>query len=331
VTDFASAYGASGVNSTALDMAKWMLNYRDASVGGSDAINLLTTRAVLTTGDTTGYALGLGVGEWRGQRLYSHAGGETSHRTFFTWFPDIQSGVFVSSNHPAFSTAVWSDIAGAFFGELLDPESDIDADQADEHATASADSAVAASTRHRAPTAAQLDAISGTYRFIGGSLLIEYTVEDGELFGQATNQPRFALTATSDSTFDFIGVEASVTFHYEDDGSVKRATHHQGPDSPLEKVEVPDLTAEQLEVYAGRYYNEELQTVYTLEVVDGKLTAHHVKYDPFTFEHVQADQFTGSEWFMSQVKFDRDPTGAVSGFMASNGRTRDVWFGRMTR
>jgi hypothetical protein len=288
---------------------------------------------VLTTGDTTGYALGLGVSDWRGQRLYSHAGGETSHRTFFTWFPDIQSGVFVSSNHPAFSTGVWSDIAEAFFGELLEPEADDD-DNAelavgDDATTAAADSAVAASTRRSTPTAAQLEAIAGTYSFVGAPLLIEYTVENGELFGQATSQPRFALTATSDSTFDFIGVEASVTFHYEEDGSVKRATHHQGPDSRLEKVEAPDLTAEQLEAFAGRYYNEELQTVYTISVVDGKLTAHHVKYDPFTFEHVRDDEFTGSEWFMSQVKFDRDPTGAVSGFMAANGRTRNVWFGRM--
>ncbi len=314
VTDFASAYGASGVNTTAGDITKWMLNFRDAKVGGPEAIEALTTRGILTSGDTTDYALGLGVRRWRGQMLYTHTGGETSHRTWFGWFPDIQSGLFFSSNHPAFSLGMWTDLAEAFFGESLEPE--VEEEPAD-------------SVVHSMPTAARLEAIAGTWQFIGAPLMIEYSVEDGELFAQATNQPKFKVEPTSDSTFAFVGVQATVTFHFDDDGTVSRATHHQGPDSPMEKVVVPELTPDQLKGYAGRFWSEELETLVTVVLDDSTLMAHHRRLEPFKLTHTVDDEFAAGMWAYGTVRFARDPDGTVSGFLSGNGRTRDVWFRRL--
>ena len=311
VTDFASTHGASGVNTTALDITKWMANFRDGTVGGKEVIESLTTRGILTTGDTTNYALGLGVRTWRGQKLYTHTGGETSHRTYFGYFPDIDSGIFFSGNNPSFTLGMWTDFAEAFFGEYLDPEEE---DEEGEHSM---------------PTAEQLEAISGTWKFVAGPLKIDYTVEDGNLFAQTTNQPKFAVNPTSDSTFTFVGVAASVTFHFESDGTTTRATHHQGPDSAMEKIEATDLTEDQLKEFTGRFYNEELQTIYSVKFEEGKLMAHHRRYEPFGFTHSVDDEFAGGMWFLGNIKYDRDPTGAISGFMASNGRTRDVWFEKM--
>lgn len=315
VTDFAEAYGASGVNSTASDMTKWMLNFRDGTVGRMEAIDALTTRGILTTGDTTGYALGLGVREWRGRQLYTHTGGETSHRTWFGYFPEIESGLFFSSNNPSFALGIWTDIAGAFFSEHLEPVPE------DEPAD---------SASHSMPSAEQLEAIAGTWKFVGAPLRIEYTLEDGELFAQATNQPRFKVEPTSDSTFAFVGVQAAVTFHFEPDGSTTRATHHQGPDSPMEKIVAPPITPEALGEYAGRFYSDELETTYTLKVnEEGKLMAHHRRYEPFGVSHVGGDEFAGGQWFLGSIEFTRDPTGRVIGFEGGNGRTRGVWFRRL--
>ncbi|MFT4604410.1 MAG: CubicO group peptidase (beta-lactamase class C family) [Rhodothermales bacterium] len=313
---FGEGYGATGVNSTASDMTRWMMNFRDGTVGGLAAIDALTTRGVLTSGDTTGYALGLGVRDWRGQQLFTHTGGETSHRTYFGYFPEIESGLFFSSNNPAFSLGMWSDIAGAFFAEHLEPleEEETPAD----------------SLARSAPSAERLQAIAGTWKFVGAPLRIEYTVEGQELFAQATDQPRFKVEPTSDSTFTFVGLQASVTFHFESDGTTTRATHHQGPDSPMEKATAPAITPEALSAYSGRFINDELETIYTLKVnEDGKLMAHHRRYDPFVVSHVEGDEFAGGQWFLSSIKFDRDPTGHVVGFEGGNGRTRGVWFKRM--
>lgn len=314
VIDFAEAYGASSVNTTAQDITKWMLNYRDMTVGGEEAIDAITTRGILSSGDTTGYGLGLGVRTWRGQRIWSHTGGETAHRTWFGYFPDIESGMFISSANPAYSNGMWSDIAEAWFEEYLEVEETEEEETAPDSASAM-------------PTAEQLDAISGLYQFTGALLQIEYTVEDGKLYAQATNQPRFEVRPTSDSTFVFVGVpNASVTFHYEEDGSVKRGTHHQGPDSPLERIEVseegPDLTE-----YQGRFWSAELETLYTLKLnEEGELQAHHRWIDAFGLTHVTEEQFSGGQWFLGQIEFQRAPDGNVSGFTGGNGRTRGVWF-----
>lgn len=225
VMDFASIYGASSVNSTALDMTRWMANFRDGTVGGPEAVASLTTKGILTSGDTLNYALGLTVRKWRGRTLFTHTGGETSHRTWFGYFPEIDGGVFFSSNHPSFSLAIWTDIAGAFFADRLGPDAPVEA------------------------------------------------------------TPEVADTTST-----------------------------------------PPLTVEQLGAYAGRYYNEELETRYTLYVEGGKLMGRHRRVDPFPITHEKGESFKGGAWFFSSLTFDRDPAGAVTGFMAANSRTRGVWF-----
>jgi len=315
VHDLPEAYGASGVNTTALDIAKWMLNYRDRKVGGDAAIDAITTRGVLTTGDTTGYGLGLSVSTWRGLTRWSHTGGETAHRTYFAYLPDIESGLFISSANPAYGNGVAPTIAEAWFEEFLEPEEEPQADEIE--------------ADHTMPTTEQMEAIAGKWQFIGAPLQIVYSVEDGNMYAQATNQPRFEVKPTSDSTFTFVGVPASVTFHFEEDGTVTRATHHQGQNAAMEKVVAEPITVETLAEYEGRYYCEELETMYTLKVIDGKLMAHNRWVDAFPFTHVKNEVFAGGEWFLSSITFDRDPSGTVTGFMGGNTRTRNVWFERM--
>jgi CubicO group peptidase (beta-lactamase class C family) len=120
--DLAASAGAGGIYTTFRDMTRWMLNYRDATVGGSETIELLTTRNILANGDTTGYGLGIGVGTVRGQTVYRHTGGDTAHRTYFSYFPELESGVFLSSNNATFAFASAQEIEELFFGDRLDPE-----------------------------------------------------------------------------------------------------------------------------------------------------------------------------------------------------------------
>lgn len=94
----------------------------------------------------------------------------------------------------------------------------------------------------------------------------------------------------------------------------------------MEKVTPDPLSEAQLVAFEGRYFNAELETFYTLRVEEGKLMAHHRRLEPFGLTHVEGDEFSGGMWFMGSVRFHRDPDGSVSGFLAGNGRTRDVWF-----
>ena len=132
--DLAASAGAGGVYTTVDDLTRWMLNYRDAALGGPEAIEAIATTAVLESGDSTGYGLGLGLGELRGRTLYSHTGGDVSHRAYLGYYPELETGVIVMSNNAAFDLSVGGDIAEMFFPDRFDAaegEDEAEADAAD--------------------------------------------------------------------------------------------------------------------------------------------------------------------------------------------------------
>jgi len=120
--DLPASAGAGGIYTTVEDISKWMLNYRDHTLGGLEAIEAMTTNTVLASGDSTDYGLGLALAKHRGRTLWTHTGGDVAHRTYFGWYPELESGVFVSSNNATFSTGVGRPLAEAFFGDEMEAE-----------------------------------------------------------------------------------------------------------------------------------------------------------------------------------------------------------------
>jgi CubicO group peptidase (beta-lactamase class C family) len=314
VHDLAASYGAGGIYTTVADLARWMLNYRDATLGGRGAIEAITTNTILEKGDSTGYGLGLGIGTFRGRRRYAHTGGDVAHRAYFGYYPELASGVIILSNNGAFDLGVGSEIALAFFGDRFEPE-------------AEGDTAAAADMSE-----ARMRAIAGDWRIVGptASLDIVYTVDDGSLYAQATNQPRFRLTPTSDSTARFNGVEATVTFHFKADATVDSATHLQGRPVPMIRVVKVKLSASQLAEFAGGYYSEELDTGLEVALEGDSLVARNYRMEPFTLSHRDGLEFSGGFPFAT-ITFQRAGNGRITGFMAANGRTKNVWFRAVRR
>ena len=76
--------------------------------------------------------------------------------------------------------------------------------------------------------------------------------------------------------------------------------------------------------YAGRFYSDELETRYTLEVVNDTLTAHHQRHDDLKLTPVKADVLETR--ILGTLEFVRDNSGKVVGFKASNGRVRNLAF-----
>ena len=54
-----------------------------------------------------------------GRTLYSHTGGDISHRAYLSYLPELESGVIVMSNHAGFDLGVGGRIARIFFGGRL--------------------------------------------------------------------------------------------------------------------------------------------------------------------------------------------------------------------
>ena len=86
-----------------------------------------------------------------------------------------------------------------------------------------------------------------------------------------------------------------------------------------------DLTNEQLDAYAGRYYSEELQAFYTIAVKESHLVFTHVNpptASPLNTNGPDVFFFSGFE-----MRFMRDTKGEVTGFTFQSGRgVKNIFF-----
>lgn len=312
--DLGASAGAGGIYTTWPDMTKWMLNYTNATVGGPETIELLTTRNVLVDGDTTGYAKGIGVNERRGQRRFTHTGGDIAHRTYFSYFPDLQAGIFMSSNNASFGSIYGTmvpELEELFFGDRLDPLEEEE------------EGAEPETTEGEMMSVERMEAIAGDWLLVTQDWPIELTTEDGQLFAQARGQGRFPLLTTSDTTATFAQASISVVFHFDGE-QVDSATFTQGRVQPMIRYEVAADAAELTDL-AGRYYSRELEVWLDIGVEDDGLVLQLLRGEPMELTHRNGLSFTGPQPYAT-VDFQVADNGDVTGLIAGNGRTKGILF-----
>ena len=315
--DLAASAGAGGVYTTVDDLHSWMLNFRDATLGGPEAIEAMTTTAVLESGDSTEYGLGLGLDELGGRTLYWHTGGDISHRAYLGYLPELESGVILMSNNAGFDLSLGEPIARLFFGDELEPEETAEGDETDTEGTMSEE---------------RKQVIAGDWVLEVQGLTIPMTVavEDGEVYIEFTGLDRTAAQATSDSTVTIAAADATFTFRAEPDGSVTSGVATQsGVEMTMRRAEKTVLTEDDLQGYAGRYFSEELETFMRIAVEDGGLVLHQLGQTPQPLTHVSGEGFSAEAFHLNEVAFQRAGSSSVTGFTVSNGRTKGVLFAKM--
>ncbi len=322
--DLGASMGAGGIYSTVDDLAEWMANFASHRVGPADAFQRMTTRNVLTDGDTTDYGLGLFVDEYRGLHRVHHGGADMAHRSMIEFFPALNAGVIAESNNATFDAAgIANDVAEAFFGEHMEPEDD---DEAGGQATVA----------HTAPfdpdsyQPADFEPLEGRYALDAApQFILSFFVENDTLWTRATGQPKAQIEPTSDSTFRLLVVDASVTFHRNPDGTADSLTLHQNGNHVARKLEgeLWEPTPEALEAYTGRWFSEELQTFYHVAVEDSTLVIRHRRYeDPLQLSPGdEPDHFSGT-FPVATAEFVRNDAGEIVALLVGSGRTRDVRF-----
>ncbi len=141
------------------------------------------------------------------------------------------------------------------------------------------------------------------------------------------------VTLGNSAGFDAAGVAAQVAQAFFGDamtapasGAAPGPAPAAGPASRPEPWR-PDSAA--LAAYAGRWYSDELEAVYTLVVRDGRLVARHRRHGDLPLTPVERDAFTAGQWFIDRVRFERDPSGTPAVMRLSSGRALGVRFARM--
>ena len=326
IGDLGGAVGAGGMYSTIADLQTWVENYANPRVGTPEIFDEMMTSFVLTNGEETGYGYGLSVDEQRGLKRVHHGGADVAHRSQLVYYPEINAGVTVQSNHAQFGSNVAFELAAQFFEDAMEVEED-DAGAGGDEADAERD------FDPDAYDPEDFDEFVGRYALDAApTFILTFTREDDTFYVQATGQQRLEIIPTSDSTFSLLAVEASITFLRGEDGAVNGAILHQNGDQRATRLaddgaaEEWAPTTEDLADFAGRFYSKELETFYDLAVEEGELVMRQRRLGRVPLTPGDEDSFSGGGFSFA---FERDRNGEVIGFYLSNVRTRDVRFGRV--
>jgi CubicO group peptidase (beta-lactamase class C family) len=309
--DLYAGYGAGGIYTTPIDLAKWINNLNKHELGGQELIDKLLTPGILNSGDTMSYALGIGVGEYKGLENYSHGGADIAHRAMLIYFPSINSGVVTLSNNATFPGSIAWKLADVFFEEYLEQE-ETEADPEKINISEKI-----------------LSKYAGKYKMESIGLVIEYKLEDGALVAYPTGQSSLKLNPTSDTSFTYEGIKASIVFKSIENDKSNSAIHTQGgQDITLNRLASYDPSLSELKEFTGRYFSDEVETFYNIVLKDSILVAEHRNLKDIKLSPTEEDTFSGDIYFMGEVAFQRNDGKLVVGFTVSNGRTEGIVFER---
>lgn len=315
VTDLGGAMGAGGIHTTMGDLKKWINNLLEPKVGTKEMIHEMITSDTLNNGNPTNYGLGFMLGSYKGLEIFEHGGADLAHRSMLRVVPDINGAIVTQSNNASFDGNIANQVMEIFFEDYFDAENE----EAEEKIAEE-------STEEFEYSPAKFDDLTGRYELeIRPGFILTFSRDEDRIYTQATGQPEINLTATSDSTFTLVGVPAAITFHLNEDGSADSLTLHQNGNHIAKKIEF-ELSPEEMKEYAGQYFSDEIETLYTIVLEEETLFMQNYQLeDDIELSANTKDTFGGS-MPITDIKFIRNESGQITGFNASNGRTRGVFF-----
>lgn len=308
--------GATSLFTTATDLTKWLDNFREAKVGGKEAVSRMQEKAVLTDGKEVPYALGLAIGKYRGLPTVSHSGGDAGFRSQVMWFPEQKLGVAVVSNLGSFNPAdAAGKVAAVYLGSQMTPVTERQSTPA---------TATTART-YVTLDAAKLVRYAGTYPMskLGQTAVI--SMDGGKLVLEG--DPPRELKATSET--DFVIESLGAELHFEagaDGGGMKVRVKVSGVTDEGERV---DSKPVDLSAYSGVYWSEEVEAQYTVVEKSGALAIQHIRHGEIALKQTGPDRFAAGRWFMPEVAFLRGPgDGRVVALTLGGGRVKAIRFAK---
>jgi len=204
-------FSAGALYSTTEDLLRWEQGLFGGKVLKPESLKKMTTPF------KNDYAFGLAVHSVKGHQVIEHGGGIDGFNTQLSYYPEDHLAVVVLGNlNGAAPGAIAEKLADAIHGErgVLPNER----------------KEVAVPTK-------LLEAYVGKYQ-LAPTFIITITLEGGELFAQATGQPKFELFAEGERDFFYKVVDAQATFELDDKGRAIRLILHQGgANQPAERIE----------------------------------------------------------------------------------------------
>jgi len=316
--DSLSLVGSHSLFSSVAELARWILNFETGQVGGPDVIAKMTTAGTLNDGNASGFSCGLTVANQRGRRRISLTGTWAGSGADFAYFPDDRLGLVVLAN--------WDYTGIDEFAPAI----------ADIYLPAPTPSAAAkpAPPAAMAPSAVRkavkvspkmLEAYAGEYRLGPGQIFVISHI-GGQLHLGIYGQ-RFALTALSETEFYLDVAQGKLTFQKNKDGKVTQFVWNQaGQEGVAPKILRVKPTPQELQEFAGSYFNDELNTRFGVELRGAGLVLLMPGQPEVRLAPDEKDHFAGGSPAVPMIVFQRDAQNRVTGFIIDRDTVRDSVF-----
>ena len=298
---FTDVYGNGGLLTTVGDLLVWAENFWTPRILGRKTLDEMQTPGRLNDGTPIGYAMGLGVSEYRGLKQVTHSGSTAGYRAYLVRYPDQHTAAAVLSNY-----------AGTNPGDLAHKVTDI----------------LLAGRLSEKPAirAVKVDpaGLAGLYRDMRTDAVLRLSVKNGDLVIEG-GRARKLVPVAADRFLAENGTE--FIFEKSADGSLAlRVTPEADLPSTYVRVERARPGPDELREYEGRYRSDELDVAYVVSVDGGRLTIRLRPEPAHPLETTYKDAFgpLGSDGVA--LRFTRDAGGKIDGFLMSSGRVRHLRF-----
>ena len=304
--------GATSLFTNVPDMSKWIMNFYNHKVGDQQDIETLTTKAILNNGKVQDYAMGIGVDMYRGQKRYSHNGGDAGFRTSVSVFPDLKMGFIAFSNMGDVNPTGKTDQLTDLFIKDPSPKKKeaqkyTDMNQANLTDTVS------------------IKKFTGDYLSADGAHF-GYKLKTGKLYWITPNGSSNLLVKAAKDTFEMFS-RPEVKFLFGMDGKTTKVDQYW-PDNHrlLVKYDTASKSDKILQTYTGTYYSPELDCNYRIVLKDHKLVLTNAKYNDSPLKLYGDNHLTNDFWWMDNLDVLRDSKNKITGFEVNSGRIRHVLF-----
>jgi hypothetical protein len=299
---FTNVVGNGGLLTTVGDLLIWNENLDNPRVGGRALVEQLETRGRLNDGFENEYAQGLVVTTYKGLREISHGGSTAGYQTFLARYPGERLSIAVLSNVTASGPArLAHEIVDIYLaGKIKEPAKPV---------------AVPV------PVETLKDYV-GIYREPLTDAVLRIDLDkDGKTLRIAGQ----AVIPLSPTTFTVPDGSRRAAFEPGPPGTPFKIVDTSAGSKPRFWEAVPSYKpqAADLGAFVGTYYSEEIDTTYTLYVEGGKLKARFRPAQRFELAPVYADAFESEG---DVLRFTRDSSGRVAGFLVYAGRVRHLRF-----
>ncbi len=306
--------GPTGLLTTASDLTKWALNFRQPTVGNKKIIEQMNTLGVLNNGETFGFAMGQFIEKYKGLKHIQHGGGTAGYVSYLGRFPEQDFAVLLLGNSSSINARGKSlEVADVFLAKYFKDKS-----------------ANGNSTKNKV-NLANFKPV-GHYWNEKDQRSVQVSVNNNSLLFAIGGGPTITLIPSGKGEFQMqnVGIDRRVRFNKNAHGDNTMHVFVGGKEVETFEIYTPQkYTTEELKQYVGKYYSEELGTIYALEVSNGSLIVRHLRFANNTLVPVKSDIFRNTSWRFSTLKFERNKTGKIIEFRISSMRVKNVHFKKM--